>query len=357
MADLFSEFNIKNHKIKNRVLFPAMVMFDSKTEGGLVDDLYLEFYEKRAKQDIGLIVSAATCISPTGLLTKSQLGVWSDEHIEGLSKIPPICHRYGTPILLQIHHAGARTIPNELGYSISSSDFLFDSNCMPSRAMTISEIHEIQRLFVDAALRAEKASFDGIELHCAHNYLLSQFLSPVANKRTDCYGGSPENRARIATEIIAKIKELTKPDFIIACRLGCYEPTLEDSIIICQEFVKAGCDFLDISYGFFPLADIYTERAPKVPENFPYTFITYGASQIKKHVSVPVATVYDIRTPKQANYIVEQGMADMVAVLRGLLADKDWTSKGRRGEDVIPCAECKPRCKYFTDSTRCPRSK
>ncbi|MHB1316129.1 MAG: NADH:flavin oxidoreductase [Christensenellales bacterium] len=358
MANLFSGLTIKNRRIKNRILFPAMVIFDAEINDGKVNELYLEFYKKRAEQDIGLIVSAAVCISPLGRLAKSQLGVWSDDQIEGLSRIPPICHRYGTPILMQIHHAGARAIPNESGYSLSSSDFLFDANCMPAKAMTITEIHELQQLFTDAALRAEKAGFDGIELHCAHNYLLSQFFSPKANRRTDCYGGSVQNRVRIATEIIAKIREkISDPDFIISCRLGCFEPTLEDSILICQELVKAGCDFLDISYGFFTQADIYTERAPKIPEHFPYSFITYGASQIKKHVNVPVATVWDIRTPKQANHIIEEGMADMVAVLRGLLADKEWTAKGKRGENVVSCAECKPRCFYFIDSKLCPRNK
>lgn len=356
MANLFSEFTLCGRTVKNRIVFPAMVIFDAGTPDGKVDENYLAFYEARGQQDLGIIITAATCVSPSGRLHETQLGIWNDDHIEGLARITPICHRHGSLSLIQIHHAGARSIQNPLGYALAPSVATSDAP-MPARAMTLPEIQTVQQQFVDAALRAEKAGFDGVEIHGAHSYLISQFFSSVSNKREDSYGGSPKNRARFATEIIARIREATHPDFIIACRVGCNDPHLEDSIVICQELERAGCDLLDVSFGFFTSAHIYTDQAPKVPDNFPYTFITYGASQIKKHVSIPVVTVYGIRTPEQANDIIEQGWADMVAVLRGLLVDKDWTVKGRRGEDVVLCAECKPRCHYFVASDRCPRNR
>lgn len=353
MANLFSPTTIRNHKIKNRIVFPAMVVMDLTVPDAKVTPEYLAHYDWLSACGAGMIVTGAVCVNAKGKLHDNQLGIWADDFLEGLEKIPPLCHKNDTVIIMQIHHAGYRTVPSSSTSLVSSSDYEADG--IVARALTVDEIHSLQQDFVNAAIRAEKAGFDGVELHGAHSYLISQFFSSRVNKRTDQYGGSPQNRARIATELIEAIRKATGPDFIVTCRMGCNDPNLEESIEIAKALEKAGADFLDVSYGNVPLPDVLAGKEPPVPEGFPFGGVTYSAGRIKKNVTIPVTTVFGIRTPKEANAIIENGYADFVDLLRAILVDPDWVQKAREGKEVILCLDCRPRCRWYEDRNKCPR--
>jgi NADPH2 dehydrogenase len=332
VSSLFSEIPIRNFKIKNRIVMPPMVCSGFTGEDGFFTLKNIERYRDRARGGVGLIIIEATCINKTGKLIPGQLGLWSDDHIKGFSRLAGYCHDYECTVLAQIHHAGLAVASGVTEDPVAPSDFqgISRSNIkVRARALTLIEIAKIQDEYVAAAVRAKKAGLDGIELHGAHGYLISQFFSPLVNKREDDYGGSLVNRTRFATEIVTGIRQAVGQDFIISCRMGCDEPDIGSSIRIAQLLEKAGVDMLHISTGMThhiggEIADI------NVPKYFHYNSIVYRGSQIKEKVKVPTIVVNGIRTPLDAAYLVEHNHADFVAVGRGLLVDPEWANKGQK---------------------------
>lgn len=345
MSKLFESYTLKKHKIKNRVVLPPMVCFGWTDDRGFVSDRHVKHYEEIAKST-GLIILEATCINQNGRLSNTQLGIWSDEHIEGLSRIAAACRKHGAVVLIQIHHAGFLTPKTVLDPALAPSDM--HTGKYNARALTVSEIRDIQQDFIRAAVRAEKAGFDGIELHGAHSYLINQFMSPVANKRTDEYGGGLDRRSRFALEIISGVKEAVSKDFIIGYRMGGNEPMLEEGIQVAKVLENAGIDILNISSG------IKSDKLPEAPEGFPYHWIVYNGTEIRKHVSIPVIVVFGIRTPEQAAYLVDNELTDFVAVGKGQLADHNWTKHAMEQENIISCLDC-PNCSWRSDGEKCPR--
>lgn len=346
MSKLFESYVLKNHSIKNRIVLPPMVCFGWTDDAGFVSDQHVEHYERIAESGTGLIIVEATCINKDGRLSNTQLGIWSDEHIEGLSKIASACHKHGAVVLIQVHHAGFMTPKTVAEPSLAPSDMITDK--INAKALTIAQIKELQQEYVKAAVRAEQAGFDGIELHGAHSYLINQFMSPVVNKRTDEYGGNLAGRSKFALEIIYGIKGAVRKDFIIGYRMGGNEPMLEEGIQVAEVLENAGVDILNISSG------IRSDVTPTAPEGFPYHWIVYCGTEIKKHVNVPVIVVFGIRTPEKAAYLVDNGMTDFVAIGKGQLADHNWTKHAFEKKDMITCLECK-RCSWHENGVKCPR--
>jgi NADPH2 dehydrogenase len=347
MSDLLTPLTIKNVTIPNRIVFPPVVCFGWAQDDGLVTARHKVHYPRKAEGGCGLIIVEASCVSEKGRINRSQLGIWSDEQVDGFRRIAEGCHARGVPVLVQIHHAGCRTSPEIADPSLGPSDFTDEKNT--ARAMTLEEIAETQDAYVKAALRVKRAGFDGIELHGAHGFLISQFFSPRMNRRTDRYGGSRERRAAFVLEIIEKLKrEVADDDFIIGCRIGANEPDLENGIANARLLEEAGVELLHVSRG------IGGGEEPAAPSDFPHHWITYCGAEIRKHVNVPVIAVYHIRTPGEARWLVENAV-DLVAIGRGILVDHDWAKKARSGEEIITCLDCKPRCHWFTESDKCPR--
>jgi NADPH2 dehydrogenase len=358
MNHLYSEYSFKNIKIKNRVVMPPMVCSGFTSEDGLLTLKNIERYRERARGGVGLIIIEATCINSTGRLSANQLGIWSDNHIKGFSRLATFCREHDTRVLVQLHHAGLATAPGITEDIVAPSDFqgmTRSGQSIKARALTLSEIKQLQNEFVIAATRAKKAGLDGVELHAAHGYLISQFFSPLVNKRDDSYGGSLVNRTRFAVEIIEKIRQATGPDFIISCRIGCDEPDTETSIQIAGELEKAGVDLLHISTGVTSYIEGPTVEVT-VPQYFHYNSIVWRGSQIKEKVKVPVILVNGIKSPLDADYLVKNNYADFVAIGRGLLVDAEWVNKGQKYMQVIPCLRCKS-CRYHSKDSKCPQSR
>ncbi|MDQ1350858.1 MAG: dehydrogenase [Acidobacteriota bacterium] len=345
MNPLFTTFKLKSVEIKNRVVMPPVVSFGWADENGYVDDRHVKHYEERAEGGAGMIIVEATCVKKDGRIVNSQPGIWSDDHIQGLSKITTTCRKHGPLMLLQIHHSGLGTSPAISDKAVGPSA---DPNNNRTHTLSIEEIHDLRDAFIKAAKRAKQVGFHGVELHGAHGFLLNQFATPIFNKREDEYGGSLKGRLKFASEIIHGIREALGEDFIIGYRLGSNSPTLEDGIEIAQYLGKTGIDLLHASHGGG------TGIIPAVPENFAYNGIVYSGTQIKKHVNIPVIVVNEIKSPERASYLIAHQMADFVAIGKDMLTDPQWVKKAMNNEPIDYCIHCLPKCKRYENADLCP---
>lgn len=347
MDKVFSNKKIGNLDIKNRIVLPPMVCFSFANEGGFVSEKNIDHYRQIAENGVGLIIVEANAIEPEGRLSIDQLGIWDDKYIDGLSKIADTIHANDAKAFIQLHHAGLKTTKEATNDIVSASDY--DDGKANARKLSEKEIKEIIRSFVRAAERAKAAGFDGVEIHGAHGYLLTQFFSEKVNKRSDKYGGNFKNRNRIAEEIYKCVRYKLGDDFIIGIRMGCNENSLEESIKRAKFFEELGYDYLHVSTGF--------NNAPieeEVPEDFPGNFIVYGASRVKENVNIPVIGVNRIKKPSDIVQLISKDLLDFVAIGRAQLADYNFTKHLRNGEPIFICLECKP-CKWFSNGDECPR--
>ena len=346
LKTLFEQLSLKHLTLTNRICVPPMVCFNWSDESGIVSDKHVAHYKAIAQGEPGLIIQEATCIDPVGRLAASQLGIWSDDHIPGLKRIVDAVHAEGVPILVQIHHAGIMGLTNPApcpsAYEFQRRDFT-----QQGAEMTLEQIDELRRNFAAAARRAQKAGYDGVELHGCHSYLLCQFLNNRVNKRTDKYADGMV----LVEEILQDVREATGPDFIVGIRLGIFEPTLADGIDHAKRLAELGIDFLDLSYGFGPESD------PEKPEDFPLADIIFGAGRVKAALveagaDVPVFAVYGIQSAEQAQLALDLTDADMIDVGRGVLVNYDWAKDAKEGRDTGKCLYC-PTCMWRVDAAQC----
>ena len=347
MDRLFETFKIRGIEIKNRICMPPVVCFTFSNEDGFVTDINVAHYRSIAKGGAGLIIQEATCINPHGKLSTDQLGIWSDDHIPGLKRIVDAVHAEGTPIFVQIHHAGVVGV--EDGKMLCPSDYkvMHKNRLKEGREMTKDEIKAVQKDFVDAAIRAVKAGYDGVELHGCHQYLICQFNNKRLNRRTDEYGKQP---SLFAIETYEAVRHAVPADFVVGIRLGVFEPTVADGVEHARELCEHGIDFIDVSYGF------YGEDEPWAPEGFPYKDVIYGAGEIKKAVTCPVFAVNSIRVPEEARGVLELTGVDMVDIARGMLVNPNWPNDAKAGRDTGKCLWCKD-CMWRSTPEKCPGRK
>ncbi len=321
---------------KNRITMAPTVKF-AAGDDGMVTDFFVKHYALRARYGCGLICVEATAVSPEGRLFPSQLGLWNDEQIEGHRRLAEACHSYGALVIPQIHYGGLGTHP-DCGPLTSPTAVLWNRGGREVMAeeLSVPEIRRIQKCFTDAALRAKEAGYDGVQLHGCHAYLINDFASSV-NQRTDEYGGSAENRARFGAEIIAGIREACGEDFLISMRASGCDPTVEESLQIAEFYVRAGCDYLQVSNGIQDIQDLPHD------ESLPYNRIAALGVAFHHHFRgiVPVSLVNGIRTPEQVRYLLENELTDTVDLACGLLADPAFTEGILNGTPYVKCFNCK----------------
>ena len=341
-VSLFDPVSIGSVQTRNRICIPPMVIYKISDESGMVKPQNVAHYRALAKGGAGLVIQEATCVSPEGRLSEDQLGIWSDDQIPGLREITDAVHQEGCPIFVQLHHAGLVSIGQD---TLCPSDYAMDTKkgWKNGHEMTRNDILRIRDAFIQAAVRAEKAGYDGVELHGCHGYLLCQFLNNRVNRRTDEYG-QPE---RLVLEILEGIRARVSPNFVVGIRLGAFEPTLENGIAHAKILQAHGIEFLDVSYGFAAESD------PTVPGESELLDVIRGAGAIQKAVDIPVFAVNSIRTPQQAQRILEQTGVSMVDIGRSALVDPEWANKARNG--ILPgtCLGCKV-CQWRIDRSKCP---
>jgi len=345
---LFSGSTLKGLKVKNRIVFPPMVCFGYPGDDGVVTQKNLEHYRLRAESGVGIIITEATAVHKDGRAAPSQLGIWSDNHIEGMSRIAAIVRSHGAVSLIQLHHAGLVAPPSVTPCPAGPSE---EADKPATREMSIDEIGETINAFIRGASRAREAGYDGVELHGAHGYLMNQFANPLWNHRTDEYGGSFENGLRFATEVIRGIRELCGNEFIIGYRMGANTPSLDEGIKTAVILESLGVDYIHVSHGG------NLKNLPRPPQGFDFNWIVYSGTQVREHVSIPVIAVNEIKTADRAEYLIRQGLADFISIGRPQLADPLWLRHVQNQEEINTCLGCKPKCRWYESSDLCPAQK
>lgn len=341
---LCQPFRIGGVELRNRMVMPPMATRYA-TADGFVTRRTVNYYEARAKGGIGLIIVEATYVHEKGPILPNELGLSDDKFIPGMKELTDAVHRYGTKIAVQLVHGGRMTAISLAGVQpVAPSAIAASGGDMP-REITVPEIKDIVKAFATAALRARKAGFDGVEIHGAHGYLIDQFISPLSNHRTDVYGGSLDNRARLLIEVLKAMKEAVGKDFPVWCRINGKEygveggETLEDAKKIAQIAEAAGAAAIHVSAS-----------GPANPGNtttatFKPAVIAELAAGVKEAVRIPVIAVGRM-TPEAGEKILEEGGADLIAFGRALFADPELPNKtgaGKLGE-IKPCILCM-RCR------------
>ncbi len=347
---LFEPLQIGSLAFSNRIVVPPLVTCMA-THDGMVTRQVLDHYAGYA--GAGLVIVEASAVAPEGRLAKEQIGVFEDRHVEGLTKLASLIHTSGAKAAIQIHHAGRQTSTEAtLGLPLVAPS-AFNSKRASAREMTEEEIGAAIEAFAAAARRGRTAGFDAVEVHGAHGYLVSQFLSPLANKRADKWGGSLENRARFLRQVFSRVRAEGLPAW---CRLGVAdgEPgglSLKEGIEVARMLKTDGALLLHVSSGI--------GNPPAVsPEGSPYSHRFHLGVEVKKAIGIPVIAVGDIKRPEEAETAIAKGMTDLVAIGRGFLVDQLWAVKAREGraEEIVACRSCKVCHRYF-DRKRCPARK
>lgn len=335
---------LKQFTFKNRICVPPLVVWNWSDETGKVAQEEIDHYKRLVNGGAGLVFQEATSVCPEGRLANSQLGIWDNSQIDGLKHIVKILHDAGMPAIIQLSYAGLIAANDQDRVSPSPFSYIKNGVTYTGRELTISEIHTIEQQFIQAAKRAVTAGYDGVELHCCHGYLLGAFLNRALNTRTDEYNA---NDRLILRNIIQGIRENTPPDFLLGCRIGSYEPELEDGLTTAKWLETQGIDFIDAYLGC-----PWVEKGDK-PSDFPFRKSIYGAYRIKQEVSLPVIAIHGIASGEEAEQILEMTGVDMVAIGRASLMNPNWANDVLNNQDPGKCLECK-QCVWLTANHNCP---
>ena len=343
---IFEPFTIKHMTVKNRIVMTPMGT-NYGEQNGEMSFLHINYYEQRAKGGTGLlIVENASVDSPQGSNGTTQLRIDQDNYIPRLFKLCETVHKHGSCIAIQINHAGASAQSARINMQpVSASDVPSKAGGEIPRPLEKDEIMHIVKKYGEAAKRAQIAGFDAVEIHAGHSYLISQFLSPLTNKRTDEFGGSLENRARLAKLVIEEVRRQVGPFFPIFVRISADEfmeggNTLDDCLDYLQYFQEE-VDVFDVSAGLNGSIQ-YQIDANYLPDGWR----SYMAKAVKERYGKPCMTMGNIRNPQVAEDILARGDADLIGMGRGLIADPEWVNKVEFGDecDIRKCISCNTGC-------------
>lgn len=325
---LFTPFKQRGVELKNRIMLSPMVQFCAPADGHMTE-WHHNHYGARAVGGVGLIMVEATAVESRGRCFITDIGIWSDDHVPGFKRLVDFCHSQNAKIGIQLNHAGRKNMDG-VSKLIAPSAIPMDAKHPMPTAMTHADVHEVIDSFRQATRRAIEAGFDIIELHGAHGYLLGSFMTDIANKRTDEYGGSTENRARFPLEVVAAVREEWPADLPLWIRLSCTEygsdgerlEEVEDEIVEVARMLKAaGIDLIDCSSGGL------TPNKPR--DVYPGYQVPY-AERIRHEVGIPTAAVGLITSPETAEEIVHNGRADLVVLGRELMRSPYWALEAAR---------------------------
>lgn len=341
---LFTPLEIRGVTLRNRIVVSPMAQYSAVD--GFVTDWHFAHFAKFAMGGAGIVFTEATKVERRGLGTVGDMGIWKDEHIEPLRRISAFIKSQGAAAAIQLNHAGRkagtykpwagfgpldRSVPVE-GEAhwpvIGPSAVEYLEGWPLPRAMTKADIQEVQANWVKAAQRALQAGFDIVEVHGAHGYLIHEFLSPASNKRTDEYGGSLQNRMRFALEVTAAVRAVWPQDKPLFFRVSAVDEggwTLDDTVVLARELKALGVDVVDCSASGIAIRSPTASRiAPKLGFQVPY------AERVRKDAGLMTMAVGLIVHARQAEEILAQGQADLIAVGREILYDPFWPAHAAR---------------------------
>jgi len=357
LENIFQPMMIGNCEIKNRFIVSPMVM-NCCTEDGRATEKFIAYHEEKAKGGWGLIVTEDYAVDPSGKSYLHLPGLWEDGQIASHKELTDRVHNAGAKIFAQIYHSGRQTTSvDNGGYPIvAPSPIPCPVKKEMPREMTTEEVEEMVQKFGDAALRAKKAGFDGVQIHGAHGYLVAEFVSAYSNKRTDKYGGCLTNRLRFPLEIIADIRRKCGADFPIDYKISGEERVaggnnIEDTKTIVRFLEDAGISSVNVSVAVY---ETWYMQVPPAVMN--HGWLADMAADIKTVVDhIPVTTVGRVNDPLIADTIIKSGKADACYMGRASLADPQLPNKAAAGdfEDIIRCTACLQGCTGQIDAGKC----
>jgi len=338
MPNLFDPLSIRDVTLPNRIVVSPMCEYSSTN--GFANDWHLVHLGSRAVGGAGLVMTEAAAVTPEGRISPHDLGLWSDDHVELLSRIARFIHSQGSVAGIQLAHAGRKAgtyrpwdgdgaVPEGSGgwtNVVAPSAIPFADNYPMPQALTLEGIRSVVGAFAAAARRAREAGFRVIEIHAAHGYLISEFLSPLANHRKDEYGGSLENRMRLLLEVVRAVRGTWPENAPLFVRISATDWeesgwTLDDSVALARRLKDSGVDLIDCSSG----GNVPPARIPVGPG-----YQTPFAERIRREARILTGAVGMITAPAQADHIIRTGQADVAILAREFLRDPYWPLRAAR---------------------------
>jgi len=338
-VDLFKPYKIGSLEVKNR--FVRSATWDATAnDSGAVTDASIDIYNRLGEGGVGLIVTGFAFVTPLGQAIPGQYGAHSDDMIPGLSKMAQAAQRGGAKIALQIVHAGIASSYLQHNKIPCQAVSPMPDLERPHREMSDGEIEDIIAGFAGAASRAKVAGFDAVQLHGAHGYLMTQFLSPLRNRRTDKWGGNAENRRRFHIKVVQRIRQTVGAEFPLMIKFGVMDDapdglSLDEGLEAARRMEAEGIDAIEISSGVGSPAVVTDESVQEHP------YHRERANAVKKAVSVPVMVVAGIRSLKLAQNIVDSGDADLISMCRPFIREPGLINRWQRGDrEPARCISC-----------------
>jgi len=335
MSTLFGSSTINGMQLKNRFIRSA-TWEGMAHEDGAVTPKLIDTITALAAGGVGLIISSHTYVSPEGLATPWQIGIYQDELIPGLTEMAAAVHAHGGKIVMQLAHAGAFAMEKLTGLpAFVVSDF---EGLAASRRHEIGsqDVVKIVKAFAAGARRAQAAGFDGVELHSAHGYFLSQFLSPFFNRRRDDYGGDIRGRTKIHVEILHAIREAVGPDYPVLIKMNCRDfqeggLSLEESLEAAQLLAASGLDAIELSGGLLTGGKLSPSR-PGIDAVDKEAYFKEEARAFKQALDIPLILVGGIRSLEVAEQLVTEGTADYISMSRPFIWEPDLIKRWQTGD-------------------------
>ena len=335
MTTLFAPSEINGMTISNRLVRSA-TWSGMATDDGASTPQLVDLMRDLAKGGVGLIITGYTYFRQDGQAGPRQLGIYKDELIPGLKTITKAVHESGGKIILQLAHAGFYAQSALTGQAPLAPSNIDELSKKPRKEMRIQDIKEMVASFGEAARRARDAGFDGVQIHSAHGYLLSQFLSPLYNRRIDEYGGEVQNRARILLEVLETIRNVVGLDYPILVKLNSQDfiengLKLEDSIRVGAMLSERGIDGIELSGGLLTSSKFSPSRRGITAKN-KEAYFRNEAQSFKEEINVPLILVGGIRSYHVANQLIDEGVADYISMCRPFIREPDLINRWKAGD-------------------------
>lgn len=334
-SPLFEPSTINGMTLTNRFIRSA-TWEGMATEDGRVTPKLVDTMVALATGGVGLIITGHIYVSPAGQGSPWQLGIYDDSRIDGLKSMTDAVHEAGGRIVAQLAHAGHFALEKEIDTApVVASNFEGLART-PRTELSVADIRNLKSAYVEAAQRARAAGFDGIQLHSAHGYLFSQFLSPWFNRRSDDYGGTIENRVRIHVETIRAIRQVVGTDYPLLVKMNCEDfsdggLTVTESIEAAKQMVAAGLDAIELSGGLLTSGKLFPSR-PNIDTEDKEAYFKDAARAFKKVLDMPLILVGGIRSLSVAERLLDAETADYFSLCRPLIREPDLINRWRSGD-------------------------
>lgn len=339
MPDIFDTLKINKLVLENR--FVRSATMDSMAKDGFVTEPEIKLYQELGRGEIGLIISHGLYPTKEGQCSPGQLSIHSDKAIKSLSRLVKSVHRGGGKIAAQILHGGWMCSPNVTGLPpVGPSELVHPGSGLQVRQLSSGEINELVEDYARAAARIIEAGFDAVQLHGAHSWLISAFLSPVTNRRNDEWGGSLENRARFVREIYRGIRKVTGPDYPVLIKLGLidYHPQgkpVSEGIEVAKLLQQDGFDAIEVSEGLEKDFFHHIRREAVIP------YYLEECTQAKKALSIPLVLVGGMRKLHDIQQVLENHVADAVSMCRPFINNPNLVRDFKKGiSNSSACNSC-----------------